>query len=272
MVVLLRAFTHLDAYEDSLARAGLRPYVVGGRGYWSQQQVADVCALLATIANPLDDEALFGALASPACAVAPDTLWLLRAAAGRRRHVWPALEALALGGRGGARRAGAPRARSRPGERELLTEFATGLVGLRARAPRLSLAGLVEAAVTETGYDLATLLRPAGEARLANVRKLSRLAAAYEAREGRDLRGLLDFLAARAETDTEAQAATAAEGHDGVRIMTVHNAKGLEFEVVAVPDLARAACSPAAAARSWPWDASSRRGWASSGAGWDAPR
>lgn len=238
MVVLLRAFTHLDAYEDSLARAGLRPYVVGGRGYWSQQQVADVCALLATIANPLDDEALFGALASPACAVAPDTLWLLRAAAGRRRHVWPALERLALGGE--AELAEPERLEQIPaGERELLVEFATGLVGLRARAPRLSLAGLVEAAVTETGYDLATLLQPAGEARLANVRKLSRLAAAYESREGRDLRGLLDFLAARAETDTEAQAATAAEGHDGVRIMTVHNAKGLEFEVVAVPDLSR---------------------------------
>jgi ATP-dependent helicase/nuclease subunit A len=249
MVVLLRAFTHLDAYEDSLARAGLRPYVVGGRGYWSQQQVADVCALLATIANPLDDEALFGALASPACAVAPDTLWLLRAAAGRRRHVWPALEALALGE--GADLGGRAETPEQPdgaaerlaeipaSERELLTEFATGLVGLRARAPRLSLAGLVEAAVTETGYDLATLLQPAGKARLANVRKLSRLAAAYESREGRDLRGLLDFLAARAESDTEAQAATAAEGHDGVRIMTVHNAKGLEFEVVAVPDLSR---------------------------------
>jgi ATP-dependent helicase/nuclease subunit A len=238
MVVLLRAFTHLDAYEDSLARAGLRPYVVGGRGYWSQQQVADVCALLATIANPLDDEALFGALASPACAIAPDTLWLLRAAAGRRRHVWPALERLTLGGE--AELAAPERLEEIPaGEHKLLAEFATGLVGLRARASRLSLAGLVEAAVTETGYDLATLLRPAGEARLANVRKLSRLAAAYEEREGRDLRGLLDFLAARAETDTEAQAATAAEGHDGVRIMTVHNAKGLEFEVVAVPDLAR---------------------------------
>jgi ATP-dependent exoDNAse (exonuclease V) beta subunit len=238
MVVLLRAFTHLDAYEDSLARAGLRPYVVGGRGYWSQQQVADVCALLAAIANPLDDGALFGALASPACAVAPDTLWLLRAAAGRRRHVWPALERLALTGE--AEIAEPERLEQIPaGERELLTEFATQIVGLRARAPRLGLAGLIEAAVTETGYDLATLLRPAGEARLANVRKLSRLAAAYEEREGRDLRGLLDFLAARAETDTEAQAATAAEGHDGVRIMTVHNAKGLEFEVVAVPDLSR---------------------------------
>ncbi len=238
MVVLLRAFTHLDAYEDSLARAGLRPYVVGGRGYWSQQQVADVCALLATIANPLDDEALFGALASPACAVAPDTLWLLRAAAGRRRHVWPALERLAL--RDDVEVAEPERLEQIPaGERELLAAFATQLVGLRARAPRLGLAGLIEAAVTETGYDLATLLRPAGEARLANVRKLSRLAAAYEEREGRDLRGLLDFLSARAEIDTEAQAATAAEGHDGVRIMTVHNAKGLEFEVVAVPDLAR---------------------------------
>ena len=238
MVVLLRAFTHLDAHEDSLARAGLRPYVVGGRGYWSQQQVADVTALLLAIANPLDDEALFGALASPACAVAPDTLWLLRAAAGRRRHIWPALEVLALGGE--AELAAPERLADIPaGERALLTEFATQLVGLRARAPRLSLAGLIEAAVTETGYDLATLLRPAGEARLANVRKLSRLAAAYEGREGRDLRGMLDFLAARAETDTEAQAATAAEGHDGVRIMTVHNAKGLEFEVVAVPDLSR---------------------------------
>jgi ATP-dependent exoDNAse (exonuclease V) beta subunit len=253
MVVLLRAFTHLDAHEDSLARAGLRPYVVGGRGYWSQQQVADVTALLLTIANALDDEALFGALASPACAVAPDTLWLLRAAAGRRRHAWPALEALAreegadLGDRAGRDPSASGQLLAAPkrladipaGERALLTEFATQLVGLRARAPRLSLSGLIEAAVTETGYDLATLLRPAGEARLANVRKLSRLAAAYESREGRDLRGMLDFLAARAEIDSEAQAATAAEGHDGVRIMTVHNAKGLEFEVVAVPDLSR---------------------------------
>ena len=54
--------------------------------------------------------------------------------------------------------------------------------------------------MTETGYDLAVLMRPAGEARFANVRKLMRLAAEFEAREGRDLRGLLDFLAARAES------------------------------------------------------------------------
>jgi ATP-dependent helicase/nuclease subunit A len=238
MVVLLRAFTHLDAYEDSLERAGLRPYVVGGRGYWSQQQVADVSALLATIANPLDDHALFGALASPACGAAPDTLWLLRAAAGKRRHVWPAVER--AGGSGESELTAPERLKAIPGEeRELLSAFVAHIAALRERAPRLALAALIEAAVTETGYDLAVLSRPAGEARFANVRKLGRLAAEYESREGRDLRGFLDFLAARAEGEAEAQAATAAEGHDGVRIMTVHNAKGLEFGVVAVPDLAR---------------------------------
>jgi ATP-dependent helicase/nuclease subunit A len=238
MVVLLRAFTHLDAYEDSLERAGLRPYVVGGRAYWSQQQVADACALLATIANPLDDRALFGSLASPACAVAPDTLWLLRAAAGRGRPVWPAVlraaELAELELVEGTRLAEIPEP-----ELVLLRRFATTVEGLRGRGTALSIAGLIETAIVETGYDLAVLNRPTGEARFANLRKLMRLAAEFEAREGRDLRGFLDFLSARAEADGDAQAATAAEGHDGVRIMTVHSAKGLEFGIVAVPDLSR---------------------------------
>src|SRR5581483_2955516 len=82
IVVLLRAFTHVDAYEDALRRAGLDPYVVGGRGYWSQQQVEDLLRLLGCVANPRDDEILFGALASPACGVSPDALWLIRQAAG----------------------------------------------------------------------------------------------------------------------------------------------------------------------------------------------
>ena len=251
MVVLLRAFTHLDAYEDSLERAGLRPYAIGGRGYWSQQQVADACALLATIANPLDDQALFGALASPACAVAPDTLWLLRAAAGRRRHVWPALTHLneSHGSLQTHEEKKEPRddelaeperlEQIPAAERELLRRFVDTVTELRGHGGRLSLAGLIEAAIGETGYGLATLLRPAGEARFANVRKLVRLAEGFEAREGRDLRGLLDFLVARAEADAEAEAASAVEGHDGVRIMTVHAAKGLEFGVVAVPNLSR---------------------------------
>jgi ATP-dependent helicase/nuclease subunit A len=246
MVVLLRAFTRLDAYEDSLERAGLRPYVVGGRGYWSQQQVADVCALLATIANPLDDQSLLGALASPACGVAPDTLWLLRAAAGQGRHIWPTVEQVA--GLGKDERTDPGRLEQIPAEElSLLRTFAERIVELRRRSGSLGLAALIDAAVTETGYDLAVLMRPAGEARFANVRKLMRLAAEFEATEGRDLRGLLDFLAARADADADAQAATAVEGHDGVRIMTIHSAKGLEFDVVAIPHLSRNLLPPARA-------------------------
>jgi ATP-dependent helicase/nuclease subunit A len=238
MVVLLRSFTRLDAHEDSLERAGLRPYVVGGRGYWSQQQVADVCTLLATIANPLDDQALLGALASPACGVAPDTLWLLRAAAGRGRHIWPSVAVAA--GLGEDEDIDSERLGAIPDEElSLLRSFAATLQGLRRRVVSLSLPELIDAVVTETGYDLAVLMRPSGEARFANVRKLTRLAADFEAAEGRDLRGLLEFLAARADADSDAQAATAIEGHDGVRIMTIHSAKGLEFDVVAIPHLSR---------------------------------
>ena len=246
MVVLLRAFTYLDAYEDSLARAGLRPYVVGGRGYWSQQQVADVCALLAVLANPLDDQALFGALASPACGVAPDTLWLLRAAAGSRRHIWPAVEAAA--GTREAELEDPTRIEQIPEpDRDLLRRFAAIVADLRRRAGGLPLADLIDSAVTATGYDLAVLLKPAGEARFANVRKLMRMAEEFEAREGRDLRGLLDFVAFREEAGDESAAATAAEDHDGVRIMSIHRAKGLEFGVVAVPHLDRSLL-----AGSWP--------------------
>ena len=242
MVVLLRAFTHLDAYEDSLERAGLRPYVVGGRGYWSQQQVADVCALLATIANPLDDQALFGALASPACGARPGHA--LAAARGGRAAA-PRLAGA------GARASGAGEAELAEPERldadprrpscELLRELRGAGSRRCASAARGSpLAG------ADRGGDDRDRLRPGGAdaaRRRGALRQRPQAdrgsAAEFEAREGRDLRGLLDFLAARAESDAEAQAATAAEGHDGVRIMTVHNAKGLEFEVVAVPDLSR---------------------------------
>ncbi len=83
IVVLLRAYTHVAAFEEELERAGLRPYVVGGRGYWSQQQVEDVRRLLGLIANPLDDECLLAVLASPGLRSAPRHA--LAAATGRGR-------------------------------------------------------------------------------------------------------------------------------------------------------------------------------------------
>jgi ATP-dependent helicase/nuclease subunit A len=243
MVVLLRAFTHVAAYEEELQRAGLAPYVVGGRGYWSQQQVDDVRRLLSTIANPLDDDCLFGMLASPACGVLPDTLWLLRRAAGERRHVWPTLERHFGAQADGAAETGEDEQRwiaQIPGsDVERLGEICAALAELRGEAGYVGLDVLVELAVTRTGYDLAVLAMTGGRRRLANVRKLMRMARQFETAEGRDLRGFLDHLEERATRDREGEAATEAEDHDGVRVMTVHAAKGLQFPIVAVADLGR---------------------------------
>jgi ATP-dependent exoDNAse (exonuclease V) beta subunit len=232
MVVLLRAFTHVDAFEEALERADLAPYVVGGRGYWSQQQVEDALRLLSVIANPLDDEALFGALASPACGVSADALWLLRQEArderGRPLHVWPEIAEAKWPG-------AAP-----PDDIARLERFREVLLGLRAEAPLRPLDALVDRVITAFDYDLAILEMKDGPRRMANVRKLMRLAAEYEEHDGRDLRGFLDFAEERTRRDErEGMAAVQVEGHDGVRVMTVHAAKGLEFPVVAVADMGR---------------------------------
>jgi ATP-dependent helicase/nuclease subunit A len=247
IVVLLRAFTHVAAVERALSEAGLDPYVVGGRGFWSQQQIDDLRCLLAVIANPLDDQALFGALASPACAVLPDTLWLLRRAAtwrdedGRERfgHISPLIRDLVE--TGAPSRGDAEAAALIPAEElDRLRRFAEVLGELRARSTEGGLEALIDRAATGFGYDLATLARTDGKARWANVRKLMRLAREFESSEGPDLSGFLEYLDSRAASrDREAEAATRTEGHSGVRVMTVHGAKGLEFGVVAVADLGR---------------------------------
>jgi ATP-dependent helicase/nuclease subunit A len=259
MVVLLRAFTHVATYEEALERAGLAPYVVGGRGYWSHQQVEDMLRLLGCVANPLDDETLFGALSCPAVGVSPDALWMLRRGASRgkrRHHVWPVVE----------RRFGTADPQDDPAPPEDETEeqqkdrldaeswverigdedagrlraFCERLARLRAAAPLLSLEALTERTARELGYDLAALMRDRGASRYANVRKLMRLARQFESAEGRDLGAFLRFAEARtARGQRESLAATEAEDHDGVRIMTIHAAKGLEFDTVAVADLSR---------------------------------
>jgi ATP-dependent exoDNAse (exonuclease V) beta subunit len=122
-----------------------------------------------------------------------------------------------------------------------LREFCRRLSGLRAIAPLRPLDDLVERTMNAFEYDLALLARPGGAGRMANVRKLMRLAGEFEEHEGRDLRAFLDAATASTRRDErEGMAPVSAEDHDGVRIMTVHAAKGLEFPVVAVPDLGRA--------------------------------
>ena len=64
VVMLFRATTAMGFFERALEERGIPVHVVGGRGYWGQQQVADLRHWLAALANPLDGLAVYSLLAS----------------------------------------------------------------------------------------------------------------------------------------------------------------------------------------------------------------
>jgi ATP-dependent exoDNAse (exonuclease V) beta subunit len=239
VAVLLRAASDMGAYERALAERGIPTYATGAGGYWGQQQVADLRSYLAALANPRDDMALYNVLASPLCGASLDALPALRSAArAAGRDPWWALEeAFAAGGDGSE---GLTARLPDGSDRERVASFVQRFASERRAAPRMSLETLIDRAVTLSGYDRAVLGLRGGGRRMANVRKLMRLAREFEAERGRDLRGFIDFvdeqemLAAR-----EGEAPLEGEGLDAVRLMTVHAAKGLEFPVVCVADLGR---------------------------------
>jgi ATP-dependent helicase/nuclease subunit A len=256
VVVLLRATTHMAFYERALEERGIPTHVVGGRGYWAQQQVADLRHWLSALANPLDELAVYSVLASPLVGLSLDAVALigLHARAAGRDPWWALREA--LGGDGSApgpegvrhETSDIPPQRDGPPLAELLPPVdrrrAAAFVALfeeeRRAAPQVSLETLIDRAVTKTGYDTHILSLPAGTRRMANVRKLMRMAREFEADEGRDLRGFIDALAERDVLQSrEGEAPLEAEALDAVRLMTVHRAKGLEFPVVCVADLGK---------------------------------
>lgn len=236
IVVLVRATSSLRLLEEALEEQGLPTYVVGGRGYWSQEQVRDGLAWLRVLANPHDEEALLTVLSSPFCGADTDELVALTEDGRRRGSLWAALRA-----RGETRAAGGADAgedAAAGGDR--IGGLARLIVKERDHAERAPLEVLLERAIVATGYDLATLSRPGGDRRLANLRKLMRLAGEYERAEGRDLRGFLADAQARDLAEArEGEAALESEGLDAIRLMTIHRAKGLEFPVVCVADLGR---------------------------------
>jgi ATP-dependent exoDNAse (exonuclease V) beta subunit len=80
-------------------------------------------------------------------------------------------------------------------------------------------------------------LRPSGEQVLANVLQILELARQYEASGGLSFRGFVERLREQADRQEAPEAPILEEASEGVRLMTVHKAKGLEFPVVVLADL-----------------------------------
>jgi RecB family exonuclease len=233
VVLLLRAVGDLDVYERALRERGLRTLAAAG-GFWASQQVGDLIAYLRALANPLDEVALYGTLASPLVGLSSDGLALLaRASHARARgSVWALVE-------------DGPQElldRLGPGDRALLVEFRERFSHERRTASAHTISQLIERAVEATGYQRHVLELDWGERRLANIHKLLRLARGFEASEGRDLRGFLDHAERLkdAPNGAEPDAPVAGVEPEAVRLMSIHAAKGLEFPVVCVADLGRA--------------------------------
>jgi ATP-dependent exoDNAse (exonuclease V) beta subunit len=90
--------------------------------------------------------------------------------------------------------------------------------------------------LTATRAHAAFILRPSGERALANVLRIAELARQWEASGGISFRGFVERLAEEAEGEAS-EAPVVEEGSEGVRMMTVHRAKGLEFPVVILADI-----------------------------------
>jgi ATP-dependent exoDNAse (exonuclease V) beta subunit len=257
VVVLLRAAGDLEVFERALQLCGLRTLAAVG-AFWGHQQIGDLISYLRALANPLDERALYAALASPLAGCSRDCLALLADAARvDRRGVWET----ALGAVGDAAKgevsdvsdgppageevpvgegAQALASRLEPADRDALTSFCARLQRERGEASRRTLSELIERAIDASGYREHVLRLDWAERRLANVHKLLRLARRFEASEGRDLRGFLDHVeyleqAVKVEPDAPVEGVEP----DAVRLMTIHAAKGLEFPVVCLADLGR---------------------------------
>jgi ATP-dependent helicase/nuclease subunit A len=231
IVLLFRALSDVDVYEEALRRHGLDYYLVGGRAFYSQQEVFDVTNLLRALVSPCDEVSLAGALRSPLFNLCDESLfWLAQHEDGLAGAVLAAANGGALpGGLVGVERAAARRAA------EILGD-------LRAVKDRLSIAELLQRAIEQTGYDAALLCEFLGERKLANLNKLVDMARSFDALGTMSLADfvvqLSEFVADRPK---EALAATETEAGNVIRLMTIHQAKGLEFPLVVVVDCDRAA-------------------------------
>jgi ATP-dependent helicase/nuclease subunit A len=221
VLVLVRARTYVDQFEQALREAGIPHQSARRASLLERLEVADLLALLAALEDPRDNLALAAALRSPFLACTEDDL--LRLAQATQDPALPWSRRLA--------------AMTDPGPR--LARARGLLAGWTRVAGRLPVHDLLDRILAQ-GQVRAAYARTVPEADhvqvQANLDALLELALEQDA--GR-LPSLRRFLAAVQERSAAAGAGAeegVTAGEDAVRVLTVHGAKGLEAAVVVLPD------------------------------------
>ncbi len=206
-------------YARALEARGVDHLLAGSKSFHHREEVETLRAALTAIEWPDDELSVFATLKGSLFAI-PDEALLIHKHLHGRLHPF--------------RRDGAqpPVATAL----ELLAELH------RARNHR-PFAATVNALLEATRAHAGFLLRPGGNQILANVARVADLARTYEMTGGVSFRGFVEELTAQAEKEEAAEAPVLEEDSDGVRLMTVHGAKGLEFPVVILADLTANLCA-----------------------------
>ncbi len=229
MAILLRRRTNLAAWLAALRSFGLPYTVLGGTGFYSTPEITDCLNFLAALDDPRRDSALAGWLLSPMAGLSWDGLTAAAAAsrsAGASGTLYDGLLQCSAGGFASAE------------DREAAVEARETIEAGRTEAAFEPVSKVLRRALSRSGY-LAACGYPDRHAQAAaNLEKLLDLIAIREGAGRGSLRELVSWLEARSEADAaEPEASVCPEGVGGVRVMTVHAAKGLEFPVAAVPEM-----------------------------------
>jgi ATP-dependent helicase/nuclease subunit A len=216
MAILLRKRTHLKVYEESLRQRGIPFVAVKGIGFYQENEIAALRALIFFLSNRKDDYSLYLLLKSPLFLFSETMI----------------LDVVNLVGSGLFSQLTAASDDAALNERERFAKTALLLQDWIDRAAREPLSGLIENALVTTGawkyYH--------GAQQQANIKKFIRIVEDLEA-HGKSLVRIRDFLERTCSRSDEPKANVNTEGMNAVKIMTIHSAKGLEFPIVFLPGL-----------------------------------
>jgi len=229
MAVLYRSNAQSRVIEHALFSAGVAYRVYGGLRFFERAEVKHALAYLRLVASPDDDNALLRVVNFPPRGIGARSVEQLQdAARAQGSSLWGA--AGALGGRSA----------------QSLAAFRALIEGLREAAADLPLAELVEHVVAQSGLIAHYRNEREGADRIENLGELVTAAAGFEVEEhasgletgegGVEADGeapAIDPLTAfLTHAALEAGEHQAGEGQDALQLMTVHSAKGLEFDTV----------------------------------------